>query len=44
MDPFREVQHCTDLSCQVTFSVHTELEKIGQGWDERYDSTREGEQ
>ena len=38
-----QAQHCTDLSRLVTFSAHTEQRKMGQDWDERYCSSREGE-
>ena len=26
-----QVQHCTDLPCQVTFPAHTEQRKMGPG-------------
>ena len=39
-----QAQHCTDLPRQVTFPVHTEQGKMGQGWDEHYRSSREREE
>ena len=37
-----QVEHCTDLPRQVTRTQSKE--RWGQGWDERYRSSREGEE
>ena len=44
MDPFRVVQHCTDLSLQIAFLAHTEQRERGpQGLDKRCWSSKEEE-
>ena len=44
MTHLEQVQHCTDLPCCVTFQRTQNRERWGQGLDERYRSSREGEE